>query len=262
MNRIKFFMPTAAAFVALTLPAGAGAAKLGSGSKTCTPKPGANCSGVQVKGKFKFHGDLSRANLKGAKLVGANLSGANLYRANLSGADLSGSNLNGANLVHANLRGAKLSRPKPGQRSRAANSGANPNPSCRPVDYATFSDADISYADWSYTTSTCVAITETTGNFANFSSANLTNAYFDQTYFENGNFEVTNLSGAQIRGSSFRFSDFWSANLDGTQFQGSDLTVAVNFSQVTGTPKFSNTVCPNGTLVGNDGSSVNACPSS
>ncbi len=54
------------------------------------------------------HIDLSKADLKRAKLSGADLSGADLSYARLEKADLSGANLYGASLEKANLLGAKL----------------------------------------------------------------------------------------------------------------------------------------------------------
>ena len=144
-------LPVAAAVLALAAPA-TGAAKsprLGSGSKTCQPKPGANCAGVKAKGKFKFHGDLSRINLKGAKLVGANLSGANLYRANLAGADLRGANMKGAFLQHVNLKGAKIGPVKTVKASQGT-PGCNPNCSGAKLSYADLSYANLYGAEASF----------------------------------------------------------------------------------------------------------------
>jgi hypothetical protein len=55
-------------------------------------------------------GDLTGAQIVGARLDGANLSGAALNRANLSGAALDDANLSGAALNGANLSGARLNR--------------------------------------------------------------------------------------------------------------------------------------------------------
>jgi uncharacterized protein YjbI with pentapeptide repeats len=52
--------------------------------------------------------DLSRADLRGARLSGADLSGADLSGARLSEADLSGADLSGAHLRGADLTGADL----------------------------------------------------------------------------------------------------------------------------------------------------------
>ena len=52
--------------------------------------------------------DLSKANLKGAKLMEAKLNGANLERANLTGAQLYFADLTGANIKGTKFSGAQL----------------------------------------------------------------------------------------------------------------------------------------------------------
>ena len=212
-------LPAAAAVLALAAPA-TGAAKsprLSSGSKTCSPKPGANCAGVKAKGKFKFHGDLSRINLKGARLVDANLSGANLYRANLAGADLRGAtidraDLRGANLSNADLRGAKIRRSdlrnaklrradagprRTGKKSRTHGSADVPECSTY-CEEAQFVDSDLEGAGLPY---------------ANLTGANLTGA---------------NLTGANVTGANLT-----GANVTGANLTGANLTSAV-FTNATG----------------------------
>jgi uncharacterized protein YjbI with pentapeptide repeats/outer membrane protein assembly factor BamB len=65
--------------------------------------PGANLSGVNLKGDFLVNSDLA----------GANLSDADLSRADLASADLTGTRLNGADLADGTLSGAELTAANP-----------------------------------------------------------------------------------------------------------------------------------------------------
>ena len=266
-------MTVVAAAVALALAAPAsGAAKtprLGSGAKTCTPKPGANCAGVKARGKFEFHGNLSRINLKGARLVGANLSGANLYRANLAGADLRGANINGAFLQNANLKGAKLS----GRKLAAKAAAPPPNPNtdaCFGVEYANMVGADISYANLSGSVADCVALAVATSRYTNFQGASLAYAWLGGGSFNYSNFEdatlywalanratfdyalfqSANLTLASLNESSLRFARLSGAVFNGTGLVSADLTNVPDFGSAFlfgSTPVFwGNTICPNG----------------
>lgn len=73
---------------------------IGTGTKTCVLKPGADCRGVVHRWTVEHHG-----NLRGAKFTGAHLHGADFR-----GADLRGADFRGVKLRHADLRGANLRR--------------------------------------------------------------------------------------------------------------------------------------------------------
>ena len=81
------------------------------GNKVPTKWTAATLRSAYVKGRRDF-GDcnLSRLNLRNAKLSGANFYGANLHEANLEGADLSDANLGHVNLTDTVLKNANLNK--------------------------------------------------------------------------------------------------------------------------------------------------------
>jgi len=98
----------AAVGLAVAAPLGVGAQQttIGMGNKSCTLKPGADCSRVVHKWSAAFHGDAHGAKFTRADLRGADMVGANLSNANLASADLSGTAFLAANLASANVTGA------------------------------------------------------------------------------------------------------------------------------------------------------------
>jgi uncharacterized protein YjbI with pentapeptide repeats len=127
-----------AATALIALPAVAQAANsttIGTGAKTCTLKPGANCAGVVHRWTAEHHGNLRKINLRKADLRGADLRGA----------DLRGADLRGAKFRHADLRAAKLTRARfgPAPTARKASNGYL-LPSCYP---SSCQGADLGGAD-------------------------------------------------------------------------------------------------------------------
>jgi len=124
----------AAVGLAVAAPLGVGAQQttIGMGNKSCTLKPGADCSRVVHKWSAAFHGDAHGAKFTRADLRGADLRGADLRDANLKGARfglvtrvgkranqlcaacgdgqfvLGAGDLTGLNLAGANLAAAKF----------------------------------------------------------------------------------------------------------------------------------------------------------
>ncbi|MDJ0515405.1 MAG: serine/threonine-protein kinase [Trichodesmium sp. MO_231.B1] len=85
-------------------------AELGS-RKIPTKWTAATLRSAYVKGRRDFADcNLSRLNLRNAKLSGANFYGANLHEANLEGADLSDANLGHVNLTDTVLKNANLNK--------------------------------------------------------------------------------------------------------------------------------------------------------
>ncbi|MCL2931260.1 MAG: serine/threonine-protein kinase [Trichodesmium sp. MAG_R03] len=81
------------------------------GQKTPTKWTAANLRSAYLKGKRDFADcNLSRLDLRNARLSGANFYGANLCETNLQGADLSDANLGHANLTDTILKNANLTK--------------------------------------------------------------------------------------------------------------------------------------------------------
>ena len=104
--------------------AGQQSTTIGTGAKTCTLKPGADCRGVVHRWTVEHHG-----NLRKAKFTRADLRGADFRGADLRGADFRGAKLRHADLRGANLKGARLDVVK--RAGKGAN-GWRPGPSCYP----------------------------------------------------------------------------------------------------------------------------------
>lgn len=100
---IAIALASAAAILPATTMGASGPVRIGSGSKSCTLGPRANCKGVKARWGVRFHG-----NLKGANLQGADLTGADLRGSNLTGADLRGARFDHADLVYASLGGSNF----------------------------------------------------------------------------------------------------------------------------------------------------------
>jgi len=137
--------------------------------------------------------DLSRVNLREAKLHGVDLRAAkldktNLDRANLSGADLSEADLSLADLVEADLSGADLSDADLG--------------------LANLSKADLRRADLSGADLRFAYLLR-----ANLGQANLSGA--DLGFADLGG---ANLGQANLRQANLPRADLWAANLGGTDF--------------------------------------------
>ena len=215
MRRLTAFL-VSAAFVALAVPA-TGSAKtqrLGSGSKTCVPKPGANCAGVKAKVKFVNHGDLSRINLRGAKLVKANLSGADLNRADLTGADLRGANMQGVDLRHAKLDGANLGPVNPVKASQGT-------PSCNPnCTGANLQQSDLSWASLSKANLSSANLYNSVMNYADLSYANMTSAYAYDSIMMFAFMLSANLTNADLADTILYNAWFGGATANGTLWQG------------------------------------------
>lgn len=72
----RLITSTLIASVLVVVPAGAQGAistAIGTGERTCTLTPGADCRGVAHRWTVKHHGDLRGINLRNADLRGANL---------------------------------------------------------------------------------------------------------------------------------------------------------------------------------------------
>ncbi|MCB2182525.1 MAG: pentapeptide repeat-containing protein [Desulfobulbaceae bacterium] len=127
--------------------------------------------------------DLQGAVLSGANLRGANLEGAIFSGADLSGADLSGANLKGANLEEANLEDAIL--------QDANLSGA------RMVE-AVLEDADVHNAD----------LEKANLHWANLREANLNGANLKQAYLVKTDFSEADLTGADLTDAVIQRTNF------------------------------------------------------
>ena len=170
--------------LAAAAPLGLGAQQttLGTGNKSCTLKPGADCSRVVHKWTAEFHGDAH-----GAKFTRADLRGADLRGADLRGADFRGATLRHADLREANLKGARF-----GLVTRV---GKRANQSCAACGNGQF----------------MLGAGDLTG--ANLANASLQGATFFYSKFTNVNLQGANLGGAWLQGATFNGSNLAGASL-------------------------------------------------
>ena len=148
-------------------------------SKISTKWTAATLRSAYVKGRRDFADcDLSRLNLRNAKLSGAIFYGANLHEANLQGADLSDANFGHANLTNTVLKNANLHK---AYLSTASLAGCN------------LQDADM--------TNTYLNGANLRG--ANFCGANLTNAMVSDSQLEMAKTNWWTIMPNGKRGSGF-----------------------------------------------------------
>jgi uncharacterized protein YjbI with pentapeptide repeats len=208
--------------------AGQQSTTIGTGAKTCTLKPGADCRGVVHRWTVEHHG-----NLRKAKFTKADLRGADFRGADLRGADFRGAKLRHADFRGANLKGARLDVVK------RVGKGANgaPGPSC----YPNCQGADLTRAQLGLPELTAFIGADL--SYADFSNANLTNAILDGA----------NLRGADLAGTLLVYADLSFANLTRANLSGANLTNA-NFidaffgSAILSNAVWNNTTCPDGTV--------------
>jgi len=184
---------------------------------------GINLSGANLSGKsFDFDArsseaiilikanlsstNLTKVNLKYAKLLQANLTKASLSEANLlavnfTAADLSGANLMQSNLTHANLTAANLS------------------------------GAILTMADLSGTNFTAADLSNARLNSAKFSNTNLSGTNLSKVQLTNANFDGSNLSGANLTGLSLVGINFKGAKLSRANLSGANLCGASLYQQ-------------------------------
>lgn len=213
---------------------------IGTGTKTCTLKRGADCRGVVHRWSVEHHGNLRKINLRRADLRGADFRGA----------DLRGADLRGAILRHADLRDAKLHGARMSwlpRRARTANQVVAPdgiavtNPAC--------AGADLT-GDYSYGINLGGGLLGGAWLVgANLSGANLSGANLDGAQFYMANLFCANLTGAYAYQASFI-----QANVSRVNFTNADLTGAEESNGLPGTlwtttgAIWSNTTCPDGTV--------------
>ena len=143
---------------------------IGTGTRTCTLAPKADCHGVVHRWTVEHHGNLRGINLRRADLRGADLRGADLRRADLRGAKLRHADLRGAS-----LRGARLG-PITTARPRENGNGISCGFSCEGADmsYMDLRGVDLSHANLVYTTIVGANLTGANLSYANLSYAILT----------------------------------------------------------------------------------------
>jgi len=202
--------------------AGQQSTTIGTGTKTCTLKPGADCRGVVHRWGVEHHG-----NLRKTKFTRSDLRGADFRGADLRGADFRGAKLRHADLRGAKLTGARFDSAKPVGKKAA--SGLMPGgPSTPPWCLPNCAGADLSGANLSE------------GDLAgsNLTYANLSNAILTYAYFDGTNLSYANLSNANLTNAILILTNLPDPNLDGSYPVRTVFTAAV----------WSNTICPNGTV--------------
>lgn len=212
----------------------------------CKLKPNARCAGKNLNWNLEFHGNLTKANFRNAKLRGADLRMANLANADLRGVDLTsaalagaklqGARLNGATLTMASLKGANLSGANltlvSGENSgfygvtmrNAVLRNANLN-------NANLYGADLSGTDLSGSNQPPPPppfSNEKAKLTTNLENANLFGATLSGTNLTNANLENANLYGVvtQPKPANFSGALLYSAILDSGIYNGSNFTRA------------------------------------
>jgi len=222
--RPRTLIALAAVGLAVAAPvaiAGQQSTTIGTGAKTCTLKPGADCRGVVHRWTVEHHG-----NLRKAKFTKADLRGADFRGADLRGADFRGAKLRHADFRGANLKGARLDVVK------RVGKGANgaPGPSC----YPNCQGADLTRAQLGFADLPGGDLTGADLSYADLSNANLTNA---------------NLTGANLTGADLSFANLTRANLTRANFIRPNFTSTISTTAADlSTAVWNNTTCPNGTV--------------
>ena len=218
----RVLIPAAAMVLGLcgsVMAAGAPSMTLGTGARTCTLAPGADCRGVAHRWRAEYHGNLRRARFTAADLRGADFRGADLRRADFRGAMLRHADFRGARLTGATFTPA----PRRGMRSHAQ-AVCPPLIACPAADLsgAFLQEAILAGADLSCGAPTC--------------------APGSGVLFRNATMSGADLSGANLQG----------ATLQNVQVIYSVDTVAsaAAFSQIVKSvgAQWGNTTCPDGTL--------------
>jgi len=228
--RLRTATILATAALGLAIPAAGLASQsttIGPGKKSCVPAPGADCRGVVERWTVEYHGNLRKAKFTGAVLHGADLRGA----------DLRGADFRGAKLQHADFRGAKLrgARFDAVKRAGKVESG---NEQCAFIrSGAAVNDAQYGNADLSY---------------ANFTGADLTNACFADAKIIYATLTSANFTGAMMNGADIAYSDLTNANFTNANLAGAYIRADT----------WSNTTCPDGTVINTGLVWENMCPAS
>jgi len=162
---------------------------IGTGAKTCTLTPGADCRGVVHRWGVEHHGNLRKAKFTKADLRGADFRGA----------DLRGADFRGAKLRHADLREARLTGARFGHARRNGKRATQSLPPC-----GLFCEgADLAGA---YLQNANLAN-------ASFFNANLTFATLDGANLTNARLNGADLSGATLIGANLTRADLRYASL-------------------------------------------------
>jgi len=199
---------------------GAQTPTIGTGARTCTLKPGADCRGVVHRWSADYHGNLRRARFSGADLRGADFRGADLRRADFRGAKLRHADFRGARLTGATFTPA----PRKGMRSNEQ-AACPPMIACPAADMSgvLLQDAILAGADLSCGAPTCAPGTGVT--------------------FENATMGPTDLSGANLQGVTLQNVQVL-LSLDTVSTTPIPLSTLLNLTGA----QWGNTICPNGSL--------------
>lgn len=239
-------LPRAAVLAAiplgLALPATglAQSTTIGTGTKTCTLKRGADCRGVVHRWSVEHHGNLRKINLRRADLRGADFRGA----------DLRGADLRGAVLRHADLRGARLTGARMSwlpRRARTANQVVAPdgiavtNPACAGANLAGDYSYGIDLGDG------LLGGAQLEG--ANLSGANLRGANLWGADLYQANLFCADLSGAYAYETLFIETNVSRVNFTNANLTGAETSNGLPATLWTSTGAiWSNTTCPDGTV--------------
>jgi uncharacterized protein YjbI with pentapeptide repeats len=215
---------------------------LGTGAKTCVPKPGASCKAVvhhraslaghNLQGARFYGARMHHADFRGANLRGARFHRAVMHRADFSGADLRGARfhgtkLRGADFSGAKMKGAHFGPPAARKKSHQAQPAPSCNPNCAGADLisANFSEANLAGANFTSANLTSANLTSanlTGANLtgANLTSANLTNATGTAQFKTIGGtfLAVASLTGSYV--ANWSFSASWQTPITGVSFGG------------------------------------------
>jgi len=247
MRRLPILLTAAAALALPALGTAAPSTTIGTGTKTCVLKPGADCRGVVHHWAVEHHG-----NLKKAKFTKADLRGVDFRGANLRGADF-----RGANLRHADFRGAKLANVRMGPFNGSGGS--------RPKCYPNCAGADLTGADLSWTDSCSTDFTKANLTGANLQGAWLYQSEFSQTNLSNARMRVVNRLETMTCSDQFlpnMVMDFEGATMIRTDLQGALASASIlEKANMTGalvdsTTDFGSTTPPYGSIFGST-----TCPS-
>jgi uncharacterized protein YjbI with pentapeptide repeats len=168
---------------------------------------GAHFAGIDLTDSWLDDASLREADFAGAKLRRAFLTKSDLSQAVFEGASMEGITLKGALVWRANLRNADLG-PSPHWTGPGG-----PDLSCAILDSADLGGADLSGAK----------LRDADVTFASFQGARFVKATLDGIHGEGANFRGSDMTGASLQGAKLPDSGFHQVNLTGAKMTHADI---------------------------------------
>ncbi|MFM8829121.1 MAG: pentapeptide repeat-containing protein [Actinomycetota bacterium] len=232
---------------------------IGSGSRTCTLKPRADCRGVVDRWNIEHHGNLRKIRFTRANIVGADLRGADLRGARLDGAKFSslprrgkranqaqGCSVGGCDvtvLTSIRAEGAALPMADMSCGQLYCAPGTGPLFENAQMGGTDLSGANLAGATTNQAVQVIYSVDTLNLQSANLTGANVVNANLAGATAINANMTGANLTGANLSWANLSGATLQSANATRTNFANAEF-LYTNLNGVT----WDATTCPSGTV--------------